>query len=105
DIYAVGAILYEMLTSEPPHAGQNAMEVITKKATEPRKPPRKLNPEIPEALEQVVLNCLERDPDKRPQTMGALEYELNKSMKGRGSAAVGVLGLEAHTRGCPGREG
>jgi hypothetical protein len=94
DIYAVGAILYEMLTSEPPHAGQNAMEVITKKALEPPTPPRQLNPDIPETLEQVVLACLERDPDKRPQTMGALEYELNKSMKGRGSAVAAVLGLK-----------
>src|SRR5262249_47223224 len=42
DIYAVGAILYEMLTGEPPHAGANAMEVITKKATEAPTPPRKL---------------------------------------------------------------
>jgi serine/threonine-protein kinase len=94
DIYAVGAILYEMLTGEPPHAGQNAMEVITKKATESPIPPRELNADIPEALERVVLTCLERDPGKRPQTMGALEYELNKSLKGRGSAVMAVLGIK-----------
>ena len=94
DIYAVGAILYEMLTSEPPHAGSNAMEVITKKALEPPIPPRALNPDIPETLEIVVMACLERDPDKRPQTMGALEYELNKSLKGRGSAVMAVLGIK-----------
>ena len=35
------------------------------------------------------------DPDRRPQTMGALEYELTKSAKGRGSAVAAVLGLKA----------
>jgi tetratricopeptide (TPR) repeat protein len=41
------------------------------------------------------MRCLERDPDRRPQTMGALEYELTKSMKGRGSAVAAVLGLKS----------
>src|SRR5262249_32530442 len=93
DIYAVGAMLYEMVTGDPPHAGKNAMEVITKKATEEPRRVRELNPEISEPLEEVILNCLERDPERRPQTMGALEYELNKSMKGRGSAVAAVLGI------------
>ena len=95
DIYAVGAILYEMLTGDPPHHGANVMEILTKKATEPPQPPRQLNPDIPETLEAAVMQCLEREPDQRPQTMGALEYELNKSMKGRGSAVAAVLGLRA----------
>ncbi|HEX4459640.1 MAG TPA: serine/threonine-protein kinase, partial [Polyangia bacterium] len=94
DIYAVGAILYEMITGEPPHHGANAMEVLAKKATEAPTPPHQLNSEVPESLEEVVMRCLERDPDKRPQTMGALEYELTKSMKGRGSAVAAVLGIK-----------
>ena len=94
DIYSVGAILYEMLTADPPHHGANVMEILAKKATESPTPPRELNPDVPEALEEVVMRCLERDPDRRPQTMGALEYELNKSAKGRGSAVAAVLGLK-----------
>jgi serine/threonine-protein kinase len=94
DIYAVGAILYEMLTGDPPHHGDNVMEILSRKATEAPTPPRMLNPAVPEGLEQVVMQCLERDPALRPQTMGALEYELNKSMKGRGSAVAAVLGLK-----------
>jgi serine/threonine-protein kinase len=94
DIYSVGAILYEMLTGEPPHAGANVMEIMAKKATEAPRPLRDLNPQVPEALEQAVLLCLEKNPDARPQTMGALEYELNKSTKGRGSAVAAVLGLK-----------
>ena len=94
DIYSVGAILYEMLTADPPHHGANVMEILAKKATESPTPPRDLNPDVPEALEEVVMRCLERDPDRRPQTMGALEYELTKSAKGRGSAVAAVLGLK-----------
>ncbi|HEY2745481.1 MAG TPA: serine/threonine-protein kinase, partial [Polyangia bacterium] len=94
DIYSVGAILYEMLTADPPHHGANVMEILAKKATESPTPPRELNPDVPEALEEVVMRCLERDPDRRPQTMGALEYELTKSAKGRGSAVAAVLGLK-----------
>jgi len=94
DIYSVGAILYEMLTADPPHHGANVMEILAKKATESPTPPRAINPDVPEALEEVVMRCLERDPDRRPQTMGALEYELTKSMKGRGSAVAAVLGLK-----------
>jgi len=94
DIYSVGAILYEMLTADPPHHGANVMEILAKKATESPTPPRELNPDVPEQLEEVVMRCLERDPDRRPQTMGALEYELTKSMRGRGSAVAAVLGLK-----------
>jgi serine/threonine protein kinase len=95
DIYSVGAILYEMLTGEPPHHGNSAMEVLAKKATEAPTPPHQLNPEVPESLEEVVMRCLEREPDRRPQTMGALEYELTKSMKGRGSAVAAALGIKS----------
>src|SRR5207245_5379923 len=86
--------LYEMLTGDPPHHGANVMEILAKKATEAPTPPRELNPEVPEGLEEVVMRSLERDPDRRPQTMGALEYELTKSAKGRGSAVAAVLGLK-----------
>ncbi len=86
--------MYELLTGEPPHAGKTAMEVITKKATEEPIPARRIDPDIPEPLEQVVMRCLDRDPDARPQTMGQLEYELTKSMKGRGTAVAAVLGLK-----------
>src|SRR5260370_19024799 len=99
DIYSVGAIMYEMLIGDPPHHGANVMEILAKKATEAPTLPHELNPDVPEALEEVVMHCLEREPDRRPQTMGAVEYELNKSMKGRGSAVAAVLGLKPSDTG------
>jgi hypothetical protein len=82
-----------MLTGEPPHAGADVMEVLSKKATEPVRPVRELNPEVAEPLERVVLSCLDRSPDRRPPTMSALEYDLTKSVKGRGTAVAAALGI------------
>src|SRR5262249_33484035 len=95
DVYAVGSILYEMLSGRAPFVDANALEILAKKATESPPPLRTLNSQIPEGLASVIESCLERDPDRRPQTMGALEYELIKSMKGRGSAVAAVLGIKS----------
>ncbi len=70
------------------------MDILAKKATEPPAPIRPRNKSVPEPLERVILAALEKDPALRPQTMGALEYELNKCVKGRGSAVAAVLGLK-----------
>src|SRR5262245_44140874 len=66
DVYAVGAILYEMLTGEPPYEGENFMEILTKKATIEPVPPRRLRPELPELVERAVMKALARDPALRP---------------------------------------
>ncbi len=94
DIYSVGAILYEMLVGEPPHAGTSVMDILAKKATEAPQPLRPRNKNVPEALEHVILTALEREPAARQQTMAALEYELTKCMKGRGTAVAAVLGIK-----------
>src|SRR5260370_41749537 len=62
DIYAVGAILYEMLTGETPHGGDNVMEILARKAIEVPTTVRAIDPDVPEALEQAVMACLERGP-------------------------------------------
>src|SRR5688572_22606293 len=66
DVYAVGAILYEMLTGSPPYDGENFMEILTKKATIEPRPPRQLRGELPEVIERVVLRALSRDAAERP---------------------------------------
>jgi serine/threonine-protein kinase len=103
DIYSVGALVYEMLLGVPPHDGDNAMEVLSKKATERPVPLRKVRPDIPEGLEQVVLRALEVNPGDRQQTMAQLEYELVRSVEGRGQAVAAVLGIrrEAVEAGVP----
>jgi serine/threonine protein kinase len=94
DVYAAGAILYEMLTGAPPYDGENFMEILTKKATEPPAPPRLLRPDLPENIELIVMTALARDPDDRYPTMEAFEYELTKALAGRGAAVAKMLGLQ-----------
>jgi serine/threonine protein kinase len=93
DIYAVGALLYEMVVGQPPHSGDNVMAVLSRKATEPVVPPRQLRSEVPEPLDTLILWALRYDPDARPQTMSQLVYELNKLTRGRAGAVASVLGI------------
>jgi serine/threonine-protein kinase len=72
DLYALGATAYEMLTARPPFAGGTPAEVLAAHLVQAPDAPSHLRTGIPAALEQVVLRCLEKDPDKRPQSADAL---------------------------------
>ena len=93
DVYALGAIMYEMVTGTPPYSGDNFMEILTKKATQDPPPPTTVRPEIPPQVADLVQAAMARNPDLRPQTMETLEYELNKCLSGRGVAVAQILGM------------
>lgn len=65
DLYSVGIILYEMLTGRVPFEGESAVTIALKQVSEPPVPPSKHNPQVPPALEAVVLRALEKDPARR----------------------------------------
>ena len=93
DVYALGAILYEMLTGVPPYQGDNFMEILTKKATVDPVAPIHLRSTIPAPVSALVTQAMARNPDDRPATMEAFEYELTKCMAGRGAAVAQILGM------------
>ena len=68
DVYALGVILYEMLTGELPWSGDNVYAALRAKMQEDPTPPRRIRAEIPPALEEVVLHALEPDPKNRPES-------------------------------------
>ncbi|HWE26611.1 MAG TPA: serine/threonine-protein kinase, partial [Polyangia bacterium] len=78
DVYAIGAILYEMLSGRPPHEGQNIMEVLTRKATVAPTPLEVSRPDVPRDLQHLVMRTLAISPDLRPQSMEAMAHELTK---------------------------
>jgi tetratricopeptide (TPR) repeat protein len=82
DIYALGAILYEMATGRAPFEGDTALAIAVKQKTEEPKDPREFNSQISEELSRVILRCLEKDREKRPQSAAELRSELESIEKG-----------------------
>ena len=77
DVYAVGAVAYYLLAGRAVFEGPNAMAVFAQHLhTEPVRPSIRLNRPLPEDLEEVVMRCLRKDPDERPQTARMLLREL-----------------------------
>jgi CheY-like chemotaxis protein/tRNA A-37 threonylcarbamoyl transferase component Bud32 len=78
DIYSLGCVLYAMLTSVPPHLGDNGQQIMLKHVQEEVAPLCNMRPdlEFPEALEQVIQKALHKDLEKRYQSMSAFRDDL-----------------------------
>src|SRR3982750_3216687 len=82
DIYSVGALLYEMVTGQPPQKRDG--EIVG---------PRSLRLQLSEDLDRIIVCALAQDPAQRYQSMAQLEYDLVKSLFGRTRAVADLLGL------------
>ena len=78
DVYAVGGILYEMLSGKPPYEGANFMDILNKKANTLPTPLSDVRADVPAELEALITRTLAKNPASRPQTMEELEREIQQ---------------------------
>ena len=76
DLYSLGAILYQMVTGVPPFEGENPFVVMNARLIGDPPPPRDRRPDLSLVLEEIILHAMERDPDRRFASAGALRAEL-----------------------------
>ncbi|MDW7651908.1 MAG: Stk1 family PASTA domain-containing Ser/Thr kinase [Bacillota bacterium] len=83
DIYSLGIVLFEMLTGKVPYSGDSPVSVALMHLQEPIPKPRDMNPDIPPAVERIILRAVEKDPQNRYGSAREIAEELSDWLMGR----------------------
>ena len=100
DVYSLGVTLFEMLTGRVPYEGDTTVAIALKHIQEPFPDPASFVPDLPRSVQQIVLKCCEKSPDRRYQTMDELAADLRHSLNDPDGNFVKRMGEEnlAETR-------
>ncbi len=101
DVFAFGAVLYEMVTGRKAFAGNSAAETLAAVMRDQPKAPRELTTGVPRDLEKLILRCLRKEPDRRYQHMSDVKVALLEIKEESDSGRKGV-GIDADERPYPG---
>jgi eukaryotic-like serine/threonine-protein kinase len=71
DVYSFGALAFELVTGKVPFGGNTLMDVLLKQTTQPAPAPTSVCPDLPASIDAPILAMLEKEPEKRPQSVGA----------------------------------
>lgn len=81
DVYALGALLYELLTGRPPFRASTSWDTIVQVLNDEPVPPTRLMPRLPRDIETICLKCLAKDPKKRYATVAELDADVQRFLK------------------------
>jgi formylglycine-generating enzyme required for sulfatase activity/predicted Ser/Thr protein kinase len=88
DLYSLGCSLYELAVGQPPFQGDSAAAVIYQHVHQDPRPPRELDPSLPEALEGLILRCIQKRPQDRYAAPEELVAEANRILAGGTGTAI-----------------
>lgn len=97
DVYALGALLYEMLTGHPPFRSDNPFDTLQLALYTAPTPPRRTNSKVPKSLEAICLKCLSKLPQQRYLTAGALAEDLRAFLQNKAVSASRVTASWRHS--------
>jgi serine/threonine-protein kinase len=93
DIYALGGVIYRLLTGHPPFGGPNPMAVFAKHLTEEPTPPSQREPtlNIPRALDAIVMRALQKQRDRRYATIDEMQTDLLDLLRSNNASSIDIL--------------